>query len=246
MFDFIRKLFKRDAASSPETAPMSQLPPSVIEDGIQDQILSVCRDIAALLHIELPQFKFYGLIFTSQGMVQCQFNFDEVLLPPDTEPHGAYYFDDRNLVVISTNIPKLARKGKGFIYRYEKATIAEMIFTCCHELRHVWQRKYHTEEYYGHNAVGDEVINDIAEVDADAFALAYIFSNTAYRVNDLPTQLQQVGLQATLDNGKRWKRARQLYKDYGFGDSADIAKLRNQVNITYADLLRLFAKGRIC
>ena len=245
MFDLIRKIFKKNVDSMPAPALKPQLPPSTIEGDTEEQILSFCREVADLLQIDLPQINFYGLIYTSQGIVQCQFNFDANSLPHDTEPHGAYYFDDRNLIIISSNIPRLERKGKGFIYTYKEATMAEMIFICCHELRHVWQRKYHDGLYYGHNAVGDEILNDIAEVDADAFALAYVFSTTDYKVKDLPTQLQQVSLQATLDHGKRWKRSKLLYKEYRFGNPSEITKLKHQLDLKYADLLQSIDKPGI-
>ena len=242
MFAFLKRLFGENAPA-PASVPAPQFPPSTIDSGTEQKVLSFCKDVANLLQIDLPQFRFYGLIFTSQGSVQCHFSFDEASLPPDAEPHGAYYFDDLNLIVISTTRPKLVRRGKKYVYQYEDATLAELIFTCCHELRHVWQKKYLEEKYYGHNAIGNEVIDDIAEVDADAFALAYMFSDhTPFKLKDLPAQMQQVGLQADLDKGKRWKRAKQLYKEYGFGSASEIIKLENQVKLKYADLLNTLSQ----
>lgn len=244
MIHFLKRLVGGDAAA-PASVPAQQFPPSTTDRETEEKVLSFCRAVANLLQIDLPQFRLYGLVFTSKGIVQCQYVFDEASLPHNAEPHGAYYFDDLDLIAISTTHPKLVRRGKKYVYQYEDATFAELIFTCCHELRHVWQKKYHEKEYYGHNAIGSEVINDIAEVDADAFALAYMFSDhTTFNLKDLPAQMQQVGLQADLDNGKRWKRAKQLYKEYGFGSAGEIIKLENQVKLKYADLLNTLSQRK--
>ena len=83
----------------------------------------------------------------------------------------------------------------------------------------------------------------LSQPDTKLIALAYMFSDhTPFKLKDLPAQMQQVGLQAVLDNGKRWKRAKQLYKEYGFGSAGEIIKLENQVKLKYADLLNTLSQ----
>ena len=72
-----------------------------------------------------------------------------------------------------------------------------------------------------------EVIDDIAEIDADGFALAFVFSDrTSYTKADMPNAFEDVCLQATIDGGKRWIRAREISADLGFGktEKIDVAK----------------------
>ncbi len=72
-----------------------------------------------------------------------------------------------------------------------------------------------------------EVIDDIAEIDADGFALAFVFSGrTPYTKADMPNAFEDVCLQATIDGGKRWIRAHEISADLGFGktEKIDVAK----------------------
>lgn len=86
-----------------------------------------------------------------------------------------------------------------------------------------------------------EVIDDIAEIDADGFALAFVFSDrTPYTKADMPNAFEDVCLQATIDGGKRWIRAREISADLGFGkiekigvakDSVDYKKINHLIMI---------------
>lgn len=94
---------------------------------------------------------------------------------------------------------------------------AEKLFEITHELRHVWQKTYHEDLYYKKNAVELEVVQDIAEIDADGFALAYVFSDrTPFSYEDFPNMSEEIVLQATVDGGARFKRATEIAEEYGF------------------------------
>lgn len=100
---------------------------------------------------------------------------------------------------------------------FRNKTAAEKLFEITHELRHVWQKTYHEDLYYKKNAVELEVVQDIAEIDADGFALAYVFSDkTPFSYEDFPNMSEEIVLQATVDGGARFKRATEIAEEYGF------------------------------
>ena len=91
-------------------------------------------------------------------------------------------------------------------------TEASIRTTILHELRHVWQKKYEANTYYKKNAVGAiEAINDIAEIDADAFALAYMKNRTSYPESEY---MEQLDLYMHYDRGARKNRTRMIKNKY--------------------------------
>jgi hypothetical protein len=137
--------------------------------------------------------------------------------------------DDRDMILIARKFPNV--DFETHTLHFKNTTSAEQLFTLAHELRHVWQRKYEPEKYYGKNAVKMEVIKDIAEVDADAFAFSFVFSDkTPFTYEDLPSTLEDSVLQATADDGIRWKRVEELSKEYGFDSSEKIRAVKENAD----------------
>lgn len=171
--------------------------------------------IADLLNIELPEIRSFACIFQSNGLIQSQIEFKREQLPADASYIGAFYMDDRNLIITSRK-HEIVDFRDGSIH-FRNKTAAEKLFEITHELRHVWQKTYHEDLYYKKNAVELEVVQDIAEIDADGFALAYVFSDrTPFSYEDFPNMSEEIVLQATVDGGARFKRATEIAEEYGF------------------------------
>ena len=161
-------------------------------------------------------------------LAQLEVNRDEI--PADAHFDGAYYLDDRNLILLSRKLPVVDFETQ--ILHFKNVTDAENLYSVAHELRHVWQRKFHPDTYYNFNAIGMEVIDDIAEIDADGFALAFVFfDRTPYTKADMPNAFEEVCLQATIDGGKRWIRAREISADLGFGKAEKIDVAKDSVDL---------------
>ncbi len=92
----------------------------------------------------------------------------------------------------------------------------DIIESMLHEIRHVWQKEYHENIYYaGENAISNEEhMEDISEIDADAFALAYFLFVLGYENEDLSFDM---GYKYISDGGKRKQRACEIVEEYRFG-----------------------------
>lgn len=105
-----------------------------------------------------------------------------------------------------------------FVGRYNPQTKhlhtdEEMLFTALHELRHVWQKRHHEDIYYDEpNAVAYETIFDNSEVDADAFAIAYLQQRTAFEKKAYMTE--NITNYLLLDGGRRIIRTKELKNLY--------------------------------
>lgn len=187
------------------------------------------NNIADLLKINCPTIQSVGCVYESNGQVQVQIEFRKSELPTDAQYYGAYYLDEKDLILVPRRYPEASFED--LTLHFKKVTEAENLFTIAHELRHVWQKKYHENVYYKTNAINMEVINDISEIDADAFAISYIFSNqTPFTYADMPNGLEEICLQATADNGKRWKRSYELVTEYEFKNSEKIEDAKQNVD----------------
>ena len=183
------------------------------------------KDIARLLDVEIPPIQKVALLYESEGLVRGQLEFRENEIPEDAQYSGAYYLDKDNILILTQKYPLTDFYTADI--NYVDLTDAEQLFHIAHELRHVWQKQYHENIYYKKNAVSYEIINDPAEVDADAFALAYVFSkNSPFTVKDIPNVCEEICLQATADNGKRWSRATKLSAEYCFESTEKLEEVK--------------------
>lgn len=192
-------------------------------------ITPFAEDIAKLLAIELPKIESWSCLFLEDGQIQTQREFRRDELPEDTTYYRSFYFDKRNLIVIARKYLRVDL-GTG-IRRFRNKTSAEQLFDLAHELRHVWQKTYHEDVYYEKNAIQLEVIRDKAEIDADAFAFSYVFSDrTSFTWEDFPNLAEEIVLHATLDEGERWKRTAELVEVYGLEMGTRLEDLKNNVD----------------
>lgn len=173
------KLFGRNKQKQvTESAKTSQIKsdPSKIEFYYRDYDISnieiYMNEIADILQIEIPEYHFVPYMAdTSEGHMILE----------EYEPRYlnnyvlAYNYDNQPLIHFGIYNPmSQSLIGEGF-----------MLYTIAHELRHEWQKKYHYDLYYGkQNAVGIETINDPSEIDADAFAMAYMRQKTSYAISE--------------------------------------------------------------
>ena len=212
--------------------------PATTANTAEKDINDYIKDITDLLGIECPHIQSVACIFETNEQIMAQREFRRSELPKDAHYHAAYYFDDRNLIILPRKFPVADIETQTLHFKTVKD--AENLYSVAHELRHVWQKKYHPDIYYKHNAIGMEVINDIAEIDADAFAIAFIFSDrTSYTEADMPNALGDVCLQAKADGGKRWKRAYEIAEEFGFKNTEKIDAAKNSAD--YEEIERLIA-----
>lgn len=191
--------------------------------------ISPIKEIENLLKIQSPKICSVACIFESNEQVIVQKEFCEEELPPDAKFYGAYFLDDSNLILLTQKMPEPDFETGQVHYR--TISNAEKLYFLSHELRHVWQKKYHADKFYNYNAVGMEVLEDSAEIDADAFAIAFLFSDrTPFTEKDVPELAEEICLQATIDNGKRWSNAYKLSEEFGFGKREKIDSLKGSAD----------------
>ena len=194
---------------------------TVTGESVEKDINAYKKEITDLLEIENTEIQSVDCIYESNNQVMAQLEFNRDEIPADARFNRAYYLDNKNLILLSRKVPVADFETQTL--HFKNVTEAENLYSVAHELRHVWQRKYHPDTYYNFNAIGMEIINDIAEIDADAFALAFLFSDrTSYTKADMPNTLEDVCLQATIDGGKRWTRAYEIAVELGFGKTEKI------------------------
>lgn len=182
------------------------------------------QELIDILKIELPNFRIVGGLYKlldNNILVQYEFRTEE--LPPYTlfNSIASYIPDDSNTIYLAEHIAILDKEAP--LLHLVQFTCAELLFTIAHELRHIWQRDHYGDSYKKFHAFGTDVIDDFFEIDADAFATAYVFSSkTTFSHNDFPNVMENICQQAYADNGKRWSLSYELSKQYAFGDTEKI------------------------
>ncbi|MCR5837173.1 MAG: hypothetical protein K6G88_11755 [Lachnospiraceae bacterium] len=219
---------------------------TTIKKEYSDSIIPFVNDIVDILQIERVYVQLVDCLYNTEGQVMAQVNLQEDELPKDAQYCGGYYFDEKNTIILPRKycMPSDDYSTTTFV----DLTTAELLFGLAHELRHVWQHTYHMDKYYQTNAVNFEIVDDKAEIDADAFALSFVFSNkTSFSVDDIPHYHTEICLQATIDNGSRWLRAKELTREYDFGDYTKIEKVKTTANynVINRDILLMKKMGLI-
>lgn len=187
------------------------------------------NDIQKILNIKLPNIQVIECFFATPKYVGGQKVFIESELPEDAILMGGYTLDEDGSIIIGEMVQYNDYENGRVVYK--KLTKEEIIYILAHELRHAWQKQYHFDTYYQTNAVGDECVSDIAEIDADGFAIAYCFSGQAdFSSNAMPFELNQVALQAELEGGQRWIRAHEIASELEFSNSEKIDAAKSNVN----------------
>lgn len=196
---------------------------------IDSQVDHYIHTAASILKVHIPSVRIVDVAFesyiTGVGQIYAIPNIDPKLIPGDANFIGGHYSDSTDTLIIAAKFPTWPKPST--TPTFVDSTMPERLFIILHELRHVWQHTYHHNKFYQHNAVGIECIQDEAEIDADAFALAYIFSEqTPFTLDNFPTVLPSIKLQCQLNGGKRWLRALTLANEYGFniGEKFSAAK----------------------
>jgi len=182
------------------------------ENGLPEQYI---HEISHLLKIESPPIQYVDLLFDCNGQMMGMHKLIVEDIPKGVGCCAAFYDDTENKILISRKLPLVDENGE---VSFRNTTPAERTYYVCHELRHVWQDKYNRELYYKEKRASlFEVINDLSEIDADAFALAYCFScKDSLSIEDMSEHFLEISFQATADGGKRWERAREITKEYGW------------------------------
>lgn len=113
--------------------------------------------------------------------------------------------------------PDPAQRSRRYYARFSEA---ELLKTCLHELRHLWQVTWHSDEFSRKDGSDETALTDIAEIDADAFALAYLLSDrTPYTLEDIPVLIKYISREAQeFPDAFQARRelAEQLANHYGF------------------------------
>lgn len=226
----LRKLFKKlknEATPSPRNS-------AEIKERGKKLLLTPAVDpyihkAASILNVHIPNIKLVDVIFECNidgaQKVCAQIVLDPNTLPSDAAFSGGYYIDDTDTIVVASKYPK--RDIISGTLSFVDHNTPELLYTVIHELRHVWQREYFREIFYNHNAIGMECLYDDAEVDADAFALAFIFSEcTPFTVTNFPVSIKEIRLQAALDGGRRWAMAKHIAEEYHFIESGKLSAAR--------------------
>lgn len=217
-------------------------PPKKTTTVKKENINNFIENITNLLQVKCCHIEPVACIFEYGGQTYVQKELREKELPKDALFTGGYYlYDESNSTIYLPH--KCAHYNPHTLSRYfVDISAAENLFSIAHELRHVWQLKY-PDIYYVHNAVSVEAINDIAEIDADAFAIAFVLSDqTPYTYKDMPNTLDDIFLQATADEGKRLKRAYELALEYGFNIDEKIIDARANVDMEQINNQVMFLK----
>lgn len=187
------------------------------------------NEIADILNIEIPAIKSVACLYNNpqKNRIEAQLDLNISEIPANASFNGAYVPDDRPIIYIAEKIPVVTPNNSLF---FANLSDGERLFLLTHELRHIWQKKYHND-MYGYNAVNTETITDISEIDADAFALSYVFSEkTPFTANDISNIQSELCLQATADKGARWERAKELSDEYKFGNFEKVMDVKTSTD----------------
>lgn len=177
-----------------------------LEDSPYYTANSCAKHISQMLDITKPDIRIYPIVLDNptkgQGclpepkyFISDGFSVENVL--------GGLFVHEKNIVLLGYY--DIFNGGKPYME-------FEIIFNMAHELRHVYQYQHKKRTYYSRPNAGtaDEYLIDKSEIDADAFAIAYL-SMLGHGKG-----VMTIGAAAaiSMDNGKRLDSARKLYAEY--------------------------------
>lgn len=176
------------------------------------------RKAASLLEVDIPKVTIVNYIYEDTSKngnnIFATDLFDPTMIPRNANFLGSFYPNNTNEIYFALYVPIKNPPQKDTDFAV--CTPQDLFCVALHEIRHVWQKKYHYEEYYRKNAVGLEVITDIAEIDADAFAIAFYYSDqTPFTAEQALLSMNNILLQAKIDGKKRITRSKELEEEYG-------------------------------
>lgn len=203
-----------------------------------DLIEIVAPKVETQLKIKIPKIALYDLIYEHNNQVVVQIHAKLEEIPPDANFNGGVYFDtgDNSL---GQPVIVLARKKIDITSGNEEVVSVshfDFLFNLIHEMRHIWQKIYHRNMYYNApNAIGFEVITDIAEVDADSFAITWICENLKISNNDLLNNFSEFWLQSSLDGGARIDRVAKIAKKSTIKKINEAREIRKKSNLEFME-----------
>lgn len=205
-------------------------------------LLCLAESISEILQIDCPKIEYVDCIFdTPKGV--CSANVSDLGYIPPTDIYIGAFYNTHNIIFIARKFFVFTGKNR---VQFNDFQFNDQAFLLAHELRHVWQQKYHYDMYYAHNARGVDVLDDIAEIDADTFALLFLFSEFApdihLQAENLSINFCNVFAQVKLDDNARIDRAKELSKEYTWGNWKKLADFSTKVRIEnferYQEILR--------
>jgi hypothetical protein len=185
-----------------------------LENTLGKPVIAAVKEIAECLKIDCPIIESVAYIYDDNGILKAHKEIQNDTIPAGTDFFGGYFNFETNKIFLARKYP-VTHFGKNII-KFKDLENAEILFTASHELRHVWQFKNLRDTYYAYNAKKMEVINDPAEIDADAFAIAFVFCYASFSCYDMPNLLEDIFLQCFLDGGKRWKKSHEIAAEYNW------------------------------
>ena len=181
-----------------------------IDDLGDEDIISMLNNAAKFLGI--PQTKIEIVPFLAKSIDGQLLNIDDetvylrMLSSGSVLPLGGHFMPNEIAVIKGIGTVYLSRHIGG-----QRNSTTTMLFLGLHELRHVWQFDNQKETYYRHNASNEtESMNDISEIDADAFAEAYLENEYSLSAESDKNVFHYFDV----DGGKRWQRKAELEKEY--------------------------------
>ena len=210
----------------------------------EDSLLHFAKSVSKILKIDCPKIEYVDCLYDTPDGI-CSVNAPYLDTIPQTNTYIGAFFDTHNTIYITRKFPIFTNKNQ---VQFDDLQFNDQSYLLIHELRHIWQHKYYFDLYYAYNARGFEVLDDISEIDADAFALLFLFSGLVTEFYLQPKNLSatfcSVFAQAKLDKNARINQAKKLSKEYTWGNWNKLSDFNAQVCIKNFDLYKKILRKR--
>lgn len=166
-----------------------------------DFIKTACN----ILDIEIPRIAVIPYMFESEKKRKINFLSKYLDLPNDYYWVLGYYYPYLHQVIICRYDPHAYTEPDS------EYTDSELIYIIFHELRHIWQQKYHEDLYFSNINMGVNYEYSLSKADADSFAAAALKHLTNYEMYE-----NDFGFVAyrTSDGGLRNTKYKEIEKMY--------------------------------